>query len=640
MNQPENEDLAVGGRLSHYASHWAHVFGEQHHVAQNLAQGIRLKFTEKPPLTRHPVDFVSRNSLDALQSAVQMFLEKKVIVPVREKKSLGFYSRLFLVPKKSGEDRPVIDLSHLNTYLDVPRFRMETPQAVRNAIRPGEWVTSVDISDAYLHVPMAPSAQRFLRFKIGKEVFQFQALPFGLATAPREFTLIMRPIVQILRAHGVRIHAYLDDWLIRADSPDQARLHTNLVVNLLQYFGWKVNFKKSHLEPTQDFVFLGMHFRTGGPRVLVSPTVDQQMSLISRLQQLESNPTVTARQLYSLMGIIRYMAPLVPQGFLHLRPLQWEVKSLWDAQFGDWSDLVLVPVHVRRMMAFWTGPSILDGVPAYKDQTTISLCTDASLGGWGAIVSTPTGTSKASGVWSPQEKRCHINALEIMAVTEALQELGHLMSNKSVRLLIDNRTAVSYLSKQGGTRSRTLNDLALMTLGLAAQLRIELHPVYISTSHNVGADALSRRGQTLETEWCLKRALVQDLFRKWGHPQVDLFATPENAVLKRFYCPYPCHTALAMDALSVSWDNLGFLYAFPPFKIIPEVLRKFRASKNCSMILIAPNKSNYSWTPELMSLCKQQLLLPRTPDLLFQLTRDGCQLHKSPAALMLTAWLL
>jgi hypothetical protein len=46
----------------------------------------------------------------------------------------GFYSRLFIVPKKRGGMRPVIDLSILNTYLDVPHFKMETNRSIRAKI--------------------------------------------------------------------------------------------------------------------------------------------------------------------------------------------------------------------------------------------------------------------------------------------------------------------------------------------------------------------------------------------------------------------------------------------------------------------------------------------------------------------------
>jgi hypothetical protein len=51
----------------------------------------------------------------------------------------GFYSRLFLVPKKMGGMRPVIDLSILNTYLVVPHFKMETNRYFLKAAEIGQW---------------------------------------------------------------------------------------------------------------------------------------------------------------------------------------------------------------------------------------------------------------------------------------------------------------------------------------------------------------------------------------------------------------------------------------------------------------------------------------------------------------------
>ena len=53
-------------------------------------------------------------------------------------------------------------------------------------------------------------------------VYQFTCLPFGLATSPREFTKLLRPVVSLLRQQGVKLHVYLDDWLIRADTWEQA----------------------------------------------------------------------------------------------------------------------------------------------------------------------------------------------------------------------------------------------------------------------------------------------------------------------------------------------------------------------------------------------------------------------------------
>ena len=54
---------------------------------------------------------------------------------VSNETSLGFDSRLFLVPKKTGDLRPVIDLATLNWHMVVPHFKMETQGSVKAAIR-------------------------------------------------------------------------------------------------------------------------------------------------------------------------------------------------------------------------------------------------------------------------------------------------------------------------------------------------------------------------------------------------------------------------------------------------------------------------------------------------------------------------
>jgi hypothetical protein len=60
---------------------------------------------------------------------------------------------------------PVINLKKLNAfYLETPHFRMESPQDVCHAIRPGDWAASIDLKDAYFHVPIAMAARKNLRF--------------------------------------------------------------------------------------------------------------------------------------------------------------------------------------------------------------------------------------------------------------------------------------------------------------------------------------------------------------------------------------------------------------------------------------------------------------------------------------------
>jgi hypothetical protein len=95
---------------------------------------------------------------------------------------LSFISNIFLVQKRNGKMRPVINLKKLNTaYLKTPHFRMVSPQDVCQAIRPGDWAASIDLKEAYFHVPIAMAARKYLRFGWRGRLFQFCVLHFGLS---------------------------------------------------------------------------------------------------------------------------------------------------------------------------------------------------------------------------------------------------------------------------------------------------------------------------------------------------------------------------------------------------------------------------------------------------------------------------
>merc|ERR1711911_474569 len=112
--------------------------------------------------------------------AVLALLAKDAIEPVAMPASPGFYGRLFVVPKPDGSWRPILDVSALNIYVRQTRFKMESSSSVLASVLRGDWMTAIDLSDAYFHVPVRPSSRPFLRFVVGGVVYQFKVLPFGL----------------------------------------------------------------------------------------------------------------------------------------------------------------------------------------------------------------------------------------------------------------------------------------------------------------------------------------------------------------------------------------------------------------------------------------------------------------------------
>ena len=206
---------------------------------------------------------------------IQLLLDKRAIEEI-PRSTPGFYSRIFLAPKKSGDWRPVIDLSALNMFLRSPHFRMETPTSIMRSLQPGHWATSLDFKDAFFHVPVAPAHRRYLSFRFGHRYFRFQSLPFGLAMSPYLFTRLVKAVGTFARSQGLSLLLYLDDWNISAPSAPACMAWTSWLLTLSERLGLVVNMDKCELVPSRRFVFVGIDFdlANGTARPAAPPSVE------------------------------------------------------------------------------------------------------------------------------------------------------------------------------------------------------------------------------------------------------------------------------------------------------------------------------------------------------------------------------
>ncbi len=154
-----------------------------------------------------------------LHAEIVVLLAKDVIEPVPPAgMRSGFYSPYFIVPKKSGGLRPILDLRLLNRRLHKLPFKMLTQKRIFECIHPRDWFAAIDLKDAYFHVSILPRHRPFLRFAFEGRAYQYKVLPFGLALSPRVFTKVVEGALVTMREQGVRILNYLDDWLILGSS--------------------------------------------------------------------------------------------------------------------------------------------------------------------------------------------------------------------------------------------------------------------------------------------------------------------------------------------------------------------------------------------------------------------------------------
>ena len=191
----------------------------------------------------------------------------------------------------------------------------ETPETIRTSLQQGEWVTSVDFKDDYFHIPIQEQSRKYLRFHVQGQTYQFKALPFGLSTAPLEFTVVAKEVKLMVMHKGIRIHQYLDDCLVRARSHQVCLQHTKDLVKICQGLGWLVNLEKSELEPKQVFDFVGYQFDLRSGRV--RPTPDRWQTLRTKIQTLLALPTCPVRQFMSLIGLLTATEKQVHLGRLH-----------------------------------------------------------------------------------------------------------------------------------------------------------------------------------------------------------------------------------------------------------------------------------------------------------------------------------
>ena len=142
------------------------------------------------------------------------------------------------------------------------QFKMESARTLKDLVRRNDWMVSIDMKDAYLSVPIEEGGRKYLRFAWEERVYEFQCLPFGLSSAPRVFTKLLKPVMALLRQRGLRSMIFLDDMLLMAESRQDLERQSQEVLALLRLLGFRINWGKSQLLPTHKLVYLGLTIDT------------------------------------------------------------------------------------------------------------------------------------------------------------------------------------------------------------------------------------------------------------------------------------------------------------------------------------------------------------------------------------------
>ena len=510
----------------------------------------------------------------------------------------GWMSNMFLVPKKNGGWRPILNLKRLNAnYLSAPHFRMDTVSDVRLLIQKDDWAVSIDLKDAYQHISIVPRFRKYLRFGWKGKLYQFLVLPFGLSTAPLVFTKLTRPLAAFLRSQGIRCVFYLDDILILGLTLEECLRFRDIALRLLRSAGLLINLKKSSLTPSQNFEFLGFLWSTSSGLLGLPPL---KLDRIQRLSSAILSRTLTScKALHELLGHIAAAFIAVPLLRLHSRFLQRDLYRKYSstADLNRRLSLSRDSIQDLHWILSLQAQDCWDHIwHLAPEDCDLTVTTDSSDFGWGIYVA----GLLYKGTWDDATARLHINVKEFMTLMIFLQVYLPQLSPQPRSLLwySDNTSALAYTRKEGGLKSLSLLKVARDVLHLCNQRRIRITSAFVPTEENILADAASRGLQV--ADWHLLPSTFHRLTLVFGLPEIDLFASQASAQVPRFLSWNIEDLAEGFDALSLPWCH-RLAYLFPPLPLMGRVIEKLSKAQGY-YLLVAPYWETQKWFPSLFLL--------------------------------------
>ena len=149
----------LAGRIAHFLQNWEVLIQDQW-VLQTVG-GYQLDLLRTPHQYQVPNQIKTTQENSSLVTLEVTELLSKGAIVETQLTPHSFISQIFLVEKKDGGQRPVINLKGLNQFVRVEHFKMEGLHLLPDLLQSGDWMVKMDLKDAYLQVPINPGHQPF-----------------------------------------------------------------------------------------------------------------------------------------------------------------------------------------------------------------------------------------------------------------------------------------------------------------------------------------------------------------------------------------------------------------------------------------------------------------------------------------------
>ena len=443
----------------------------------------------------------------------------------------------------------------------------------------------LDIKDAYYSINVERESKKKFRFFYCNELYEFNALAQGYSDAPRIFTKIIKVPLAYLRSLGHINLGYLDDIYLQGETFDECSSNIDDTIKTLDNLGFTINHNKSILVPVRRMDFLG--FILDSREMLVRPTEKKGKKIKDICTGVLKAESLSIRQLDELIGNLVALTPGNRYSPILYKRLEiFRNKCLKKAK-GNYDSRITLSDEVRDDIKWWTINADKYPCKIKKQQFTSEMYTDASLSGYGIVYA----KNKTNGLWNDNEKKLHINSLELLAVKYGLMCFFKETTNEHIHVFCDNSVTVSGINKMGSCKA-TLNNIIREIWVFCMDRDLMITCSHIPGKENIMADTLSRKHK-VELEWKLNPKIYEELAHKFGPFMMDLFASRINFQIKPYASWNPDPEAAFINAFNMNWTDV-YGYIFPPFSLIHNILQKIQEDK-AEMLIIVPFWKTQSW---------------------------------------------
>lgn len=424
--------------------------------------------TEGPPLH----DRFRRLAPDKLKAATEMFKAMEESGEVVRGKS-NWCSALHMVRKKDGSWRPCGDFRKLNSRTIPDRYPLKHLHDCTAALYGCNVFSTLDLSRAYLQVPVAPEDVHKTAVVTPFGLFLFPYMPYGLSNASATFQRLMDEIFGDLPY----VFCFVDDLLIASKDAEEHKEHLREVLQRLESHGLVLNLEKCVLgEPEVDF--LGYRVSKDG----IKPLQDK-VAAITSYPQPEFND-----QLARYIGMLNFYHRFLPHIADILAPL---------------TALLSGPKTPKRYSLVWTDKetaafeaskvALANAVCLMhpKEGAPLALVTDASDYALGAVVQ-----QFVDGAWQPlafhsrkltqAEQKYSPYDRELLAIHDSIKKFRFMLEGREFTVFTDHKPLIFAFTKNSSTcsprQTRQLQFISEFTTNIE----------YIAGRENIVADAMSR----------------------------------------------------------------------------------------------------------------------------------------------------